>query len=81
MYALNSPKKRGKKPQDWHPALISAKLKMCGSNLSKLAEENGLHRSTLRSALYRPYPKAEKIIAEKLGISPAEIWASRYQND
>lgn len=78
MNANNNAKKRGAKPQDWHPALISARLKMCGSNLSKLAQENGLHRSTLRSALYRPYPKAEKIIAEKLGVSPADIWASRY---
>lgn len=78
MNELNSTKKRGKQPQDWHPSIISAMLKTKGSNLSKLARENGLHRSTLRTALYRPYPKAERIIAEKLGVSPEKIWASRY---
>lgn len=71
--------RRQKKRQDWHPALISARLKMIGSNLSALSKENGYHRTNLRNALYRHYPKAEKIIAEKLGVSPAEIWPSRYQ--
>lgn len=73
--------KKDKEQEDWHPALISAMLKMKGTNLSALSVENGFHRSNLRNAIYRHYPKAEKIIAEKLGVSPAEIWASRYKNE
>ena len=73
-------KNKSKKSKDWHPALISARLKMVGTNLSKLSVENGYHRTNLRNALYRHYPKAEKIIAEKLGVSPSEIWGSRYDN-
>jgi Ner family transcriptional regulator len=29
-------------------------------------------------ALVRPWPKGELLIAEAIGISPAEIWPSRY---
>lgn len=64
--------------KDWHSALISAKLKELGTSLSALSVENGFHRNTLRGAIYKHYPKAERIIAEKLGVSPADIWGSRY---
>ena len=70
-----------KQQKDWHSATISAELKKIGTNLSKLSVENGYHRTTLRTAIYKRYPKAEKIIAEKLGVSPAEIWASRYSKN
>lgn len=65
---------------DWHPADIVAALKKCGTNLSKLSADNGLSRGCLRNALYRPYPKAERIIANKIGVAPSEIWGSRYSN-
>lgn len=67
-----------KVPCDWHQAYISAALKVKGTNLSALAAENGYSRNGLRNALYRPYPKAEKIIAKAIGVEPEEIWPSRY---
>lgn len=63
---------------DWHPADIIAALKKRGTNLSKLSMENGLGRGSLRNALYRHYPKAERIIAKEIGVEPSEIWGSRY---
>lgn len=67
-----------KVPCDWHQAYISAALKAKGTNLSALSAKNGYSRNGLRNALYRPYPKAEKIIAKAIGVEPEEIWPSRY---
>nr|DAS60891.1 MAG TPA: winged helix-turn-helix DNA-binding protein [Caudoviricetes sp.]DAY08761.1 MAG TPA: winged helix-turn-helix DNA-binding protein [Caudoviricetes sp.] len=46
--------------------------------LSALSRNNGLHSTTLANAFSRPYPKAERIIADAIGLSPQEIWPSRY---
>jgi Ner family transcriptional regulator len=67
-----------KVPCDWHQAYISAALKAKGTNLSALSAASGYSRNGLRNALYRPYPKAEKIIAKAIGVEPEEIWPSRY---
>lgn len=68
-----------KVPEDWHRFDITAALKKAGTNLSKLSEVRGYSRNNLRNALYRPYPKAEKIIADALGLEPKDIWPSRYK--
>lgn len=64
--------------KDWHQADIVASLKKAGTNLSALSEKHGYSRNNLRNALYRKYPKAEQIIAEAIGVAPADIWPSRY---
>ncbi|WED29200.1 helix-turn-helix domain-containing protein [Vibrio sp. DW001] len=64
--------------RDWHVADIRAALAKCGTNYEKLAKENGIAGSTLRNALRFKYPKAERIIAKKIGVTPEEIWPSRY---
>jgi Ner family transcriptional regulator len=66
------------KRNDWHPADIIAGLRKQGSSLAALAREVGLAKGTLGNAIYRPWAKGEKIIAEKLGVHPSEIWPSRY---
>jgi len=73
-----------KKPviTDWHPADIVAGLRKIGWSLQQLALEHGYAgRSALSKALAEPYPKAEAIIAETLGVEPKEIWPSRYNAD
>lgn len=71
-----------KKPasQDWHKSDIKAALEKRGLNLKGLAITNG-YRSVdaVNQALFRPYPKAERIIATALGIAPETIWPSRYK--
>lgn len=67
-----------KVPCDWHQADIIAALKKAGTNMSALSEANGYSRNNLRNALYRPYPKAEAIIASAIGVKPKDIWPSRY---
>lgn len=64
--------------RDWHVADIRAALEKCGTNYEKLAKENGIAGSTLRNALRFKYPKAERIIADRIGVTPSEIWPSRY---
>jgi Ner family transcriptional regulator len=65
--------------KDWHPADIIAGLRKRGTTLAAVSRNAGLASSTLANALTRHWPKGEKLIAEALGASPAEIWPSRYR--
>lgn len=66
------------KPHDWHRADVVAALHKRGWSIASLAKAHGLAPSTLRSALDKPYPKSEKIIASAIGVAPEEIWAERF---
>lgn len=77
MTALHATKKTS--PGDWHPAEVVAALRMKGFSLRQLAILNGYgNANSLTSALRRPYPLAEALIAEALGVEPMAIWPSRY---
>lgn len=64
--------------EDWSKNKILFLLREKGTTLSSLSRQEGLAARTLNNAFYRPYPKAEKIISEALGVEPSEIWPSRY---
>lgn len=64
---------------DWHRADVVAGLRKQGWTLRRLSLEAGLGESTLKTALDRPYPKAERIIAAAIGVAPEAIWPSRYE--
>lgn len=72
-----------KKPTvtDWHTADIIAAVKKTGTSISRLSRLNHLSAATVGQALYRPYPKSERIIAEHLKTTPQVIWPSRYNED
>ncbi|ECW0018207.1 TPA: helix-turn-helix domain-containing protein [Salmonella enterica subsp. enterica serovar Mississippi] len=63
---------------DWHSADIIAVLKRRGTSLSAVSRKSGLASSTLANALIRHWPKGERLIAEALGVTPEQIWSSRY---
>ncbi|WP_159872582.1 MULTISPECIES: helix-turn-helix transcriptional regulator [unclassified Raoultella] len=63
---------------DMHPADIIAQLKKRNLSLAAVSRQAGLSSSTLANTLARPWPKGEFLIAQALGIDPAEIWPSRY---
>lgn len=68
--------------QDWHPAEVVAALRMKGISLRQLALLNGYgNANSLTSALRRPYPLAEALIAEAIGCKPCVIWPTRYGAD
>lgn len=65
---------------DWHPSQITCALRMKGTNLRKLSISCGYKPGTLGNALRFMYPKAERIIADAIGVNPEEIWPSRYKS-
>jgi Ner family transcriptional regulator len=65
-------------PTDWHRADIIAALRKSGTPLAVLSRSHGYSSTTLQNALNSKWPKGERIIAEALGLEPAEIWPSRY---
>lgn len=70
-----------KKPAhlDWHRADIVAALRKAGWSLRRLSKHHGYASgTTLTTALDRPWPKGERLIAAALGVPPQEIWPSRY---
>lgn len=68
-----------KKALNWHRADVIAALHKRGWSIASLAKHNKLHPSTLRSALDKPYPKAEQIIAKAIGVAPEVIWPERFE--
>lgn len=66
---------------DWHPADVLAALKKRGKSLAGLSVANGYHPTAAGKALKRRWPALEAIIADALGLRPAQIWPSRYAPD
>lgn len=50
-------------------------------SLSRLAQAHGYYRTAYSHVFRRPYPLAERVIADAIGIPPNEIWPSRYHPD
>ena len=57
---------------------VKYQLSLQGFTLGKLARELGVSRSCTRDALWKPYPRMERAIAERIGLRPEEIWPERY---
>lgn len=76
---IDSPKKPAL--TDWHKADIVAALWKRGTSLERLGRLHGYAPNSISGALHRPYPKAERIIAEALGTTPQAIWPSRHHPD
>lgn len=70
-----------KKPalQDWSKAKIRYAVHSRGLTFKELALRNG-YRSVdaISQCLHRPYPKAQRLLAEAIGERPENIWPSRY---
>lgn len=62
-----------------HPEDIKAAIRKDGSTLAALARRNRVSRQMMSMALHaRVSSRAEKVIAEFLGLHPMKIWPSRY---
>lgn len=66
--------RRKSDPQPWHNADIVAAVRKAGSNLRQLSLANGFKASTFRSALHRCHPRANRLIADFIGVRVHEIW-------
>lgn len=66
--------------EDWSRGRILEAVKDKGMSMRKLSEKSGRKPATLYNALRSDdYVLGEQIIAEFLGVAPAEIWPSRYR--
>lgn len=66
-------------PQDWHPADIKAALaKAGGYTFARIAREHGYASNAPNSVLHKPWSHMEQIVADIIGVRPADIWPSRY---
>ena len=63
---------------DWHPEDIRAAIKKTGFSIPKLSRHFGYSEKAISVALYYPWPKVEALVAQHLGVSPTDIWPSRY---
>lgn len=61
-----------------HPADIIAALRKRGWSLRRLSVHYGYSPESLKEALRRSYPKAERLIALAIGLRPEHVWPSRY---
>lgn len=68
-------------PADWHPEDIKSKLHKLGLSLSELGRRHGYAAGSLKSVLRSPCRPYQQIVADALGVSPKEIWPSRYQSE
>lgn len=76
---MTGPVKKASPAKDWHKADIKAALAKVGWSLNQLGLVHGYNcKSALARALHAPYPRAERIIADAIGVKPEEIWPSRY---
>jgi len=49
-----------------------------GLTITDLAKTKGITGPSLCNAFYRPFPKAERIIADALNQQPWDVWPERY---
>ncbi|ENT3457467.1 helix-turn-helix domain-containing protein [Salmonella enterica] len=57
---------------------MKSALEKRGITLRELSRQAGLSPDSLRNVFTRSWPRAERIIADALGVTPQEIWPSRY---
>ena len=67
--------------QDWHKADIKCALEKRGYTFSRLSRLNGYAATSLQMVVHVPWPKAETLVANVIGVTPQEIWPSRYNDD
>ncbi|MGX5053153.1 helix-turn-helix domain-containing protein [Enterobacter asburiae] len=66
-------------PDDMHPEDIKAEIRKRGLSLSELSRRNGYAEGSLKSVLRTKSKPYQQIVADALGVSPEDIWPSRYR--
>lgn len=66
---------------EWDRPAILAEIRRRDSTLGQIAEEAGLAAATLSWALKNPRPRANRVIADFLGVSMHELWPHWFDRD
>ncbi len=62
-------------------AWIKYQIQMQGLSMAQVAASAGVSRSCLYSVFDKTYPRMEKVLADAVGLEPAELWPERYDAD
>ena len=66
---------------DWDRQDILAAIRKRGITAAELARRNGYaNPAAFYNVFKAPYPKVQNIIADYLGVTPQEIWPTRYMS-
>ena len=63
---------------NWTRTRIVNELRQAGLSVRSLSLKAGMKEYALYSALERPYPRGQTIIAKALGLNRHEIWPQFY---
>ena len=76
MLKINIPKEPTER-WEW----IKFQLRLKGYSLRRLGKEYGVSSNAVDAVSSQHLPKWERIIADKIGLQPQEIWPERYGKD
>jgi Ner family transcriptional regulator len=68
-------------PSDWHRADIKAALEKKGWSLRSLSIVARVRGRQPARRSHKPWPRAEQLVAEAIGVPAQRIWPSRYRAD
>ena len=74
---LSSPRSRNRS-RGLERFSILAEMHRRGLSLAMLARAHGYHPRSFSHIFTRPWPEAQRIVAEALDRSPYELWPDRY---
>ena len=60
---------------------IKFQLHAQGKTIVSIAKNAGVSPQTIASCQYKPYPKAEEVIAKEIGFEVAQVFPERYHTD
>jgi Ner family transcriptional regulator len=60
--------------------LLKSALSTRSLSIDGLGRMHGMTGPSLCIAFYRPFPKAERIIADVLNLEPWDLWPERYSD-
>lgn len=70
------PPKKQKRRAIW----IKHQLEKIGTSYAQIGREEGVSRQAVSKAVYASYPKMERAIARRLGLTAQQIWPDRYSS-
>ena len=62
-------------------AWVGYRLRVLGKSVASISIDAGWDRSTANKAFARPYPEAEQLIADAVGLSRAELFPDRVRDE
>lgn len=77
MLVYMTTRKPPKKPNS-RALWIKHQLERKGTSYAQIAREEGVSRQAVNKAVYTSYPKMERAIAKRLGLTVQQIWPDRH---